>query len=83
MAFGVELTGADIVTQYCFGRSDCRIEADGFDPSFHHVSFTAGTSNNMMRHMNWMMKLTKALPEKWVMNASEDFSSFVTQIRVR
>lgn len=78
----MEADGVDIVTQYCFGRSDHRIEAEGFDPTFHHISFAAGTANNMMRHMNWIMKLTKALPEKWVMNASAEFSSFVTQVRV-
>ena len=33
--------------------------------------------------MNWIMKLTKALPEKWVMSASAEFTSFVTLVRVR
>jgi hypothetical protein len=71
------------VTQYCFGQSDHRIEADGFDPTFHNTSFAAGTANTMMRHMNWIMKITKALPESWAMKASAEFSSFVTLMRVR
>lgn len=73
----------DVVTQYCFGESDHRIEADGFDPSFHHTSFSAGTANTMMRNNNWMLKLTQTLPEKFMMNMSPEFSSFVTLRRVR
>jgi len=37
-------TEPDVVMQYCFGRSDHRVEADGFNPEFHHTSFAAGTA---------------------------------------
>lgn len=71
-----------MVTRYCFGTSDHRIEAEGFDPAFHHTSFTAGTSSVTMRNMNWIMKLTKALPESVSSKLSAEMSTFVTLRRV-
>ena len=71
------------MTQYCFGGSDQRIEAEGFDPAFHHTSFAAGTANGIMRHMNWIMKITNALPETISMKLSIEISSFITLRRVR
>ena len=70
------------MTQYCFGRSDHRIEAEGFDPTFHHTSFAAGTANGLMRNMNWIMKITQALPEKIAMKMSAEMSSFIILRRV-
>lgn len=42
----------DVVVKYSLGHCDHRIEAEGFDPSFHEISFAAGSSSNIMRHMN-------------------------------
>ena len=36
-------TEPDVVMQYCFGWSDHRVEADGFDPEFHRTSFAAAS----------------------------------------
>ena len=47
------------------------------------VSFSAGISNTMMRNNNWMMTLTKSLPEKIAMSMSAEFSSFVALRRVK
>lgn len=46
----------DAVVQYSLGHCDHRFEAEGFDPSFHEISFAAGTSGNIMCHMNWILK---------------------------
>lgn len=72
-----------MVVQYSLGHCDHRIEAEGFDPSFHEISFAAGTSGNMMRHNSWILKLIHALPEKIAMSMSLEFSSFILNIRVR
>ncbi|RDW79820.1 cytochrome P450-18 [Coleophoma cylindrospora] len=73
----------DVVMQYCFGKSDHRLEAEGFDPSFHKTSFSAGTAGNLMRNMNWIMKLTKSLPESISMKMSPEMSSFIILKRER
>ena len=78
-----KLTEVDVVTNYSFGRPDHRIEAENFDPSFHHVSFSAGTANVVMRHMNWILTITKAIPEQLAMRLSIEMSSFIVQRRVR
>jgi hypothetical protein len=72
-----------VVVQYSLGHYDHRIEAEGFDPSFHEISFAAGTSGNLMRHNNWILKLIHALPEKIAMSMSLEFSSFILIIRVK
>lgn len=75
-------TETDVVMQYCFGRSDHRVEADGFDSEFHHTSFAAGTSTALMRHMNWIMRTIKRLPESWVIHIGPEVASFVKLKRV-
>jgi hypothetical protein len=72
----------DVVMQYSFGRSDQRVEADGFDPNFHHTSFAAATANALMRHMNWILQTIKRLPESWVMHMGPEMTSFVMLKRV-
>lgn len=72
-----------MATQYCFGTSDRRVEANGFDPTFHRISYAAGTSSVMMRNMNWIMQLVQSLPESISCRLSLEFSSFVIAKRVR
>ena len=71
----------DVVMQYCFDM-DHRVEADGFDPGFHHTSFSAGTMNALIRHMNWIMQNMKALPESWAVHTGPEMASFVVLKRV-
>jgi hypothetical protein len=72
----------DVVMQYCFGQMDHRVEADGFDPGFHHTSFSAGTMNALMRHMNWIMQIMRTLPESWAVHTGPEMASFVVLKRV-
>jgi hypothetical protein len=85
LKFNVKLlnsTETDVVMQYCFGRSDHRVEADGFDPDFHHTSFAAGTANALMRHMNWILQTIKRLPESWVIHMGPEMASIIKLKRV-
>jgi hypothetical protein len=75
-------TETDVVMQYCFGRSDHRVEADGFDPEFHHTSFAAATANAFMRHMNWIMRTIQRLPESWTIHMGPEMLSFIKLKRV-
>lgn len=72
----------DAVVQYSLGHCDHRFEAEGFDPSFHEISFAAGTSGNIMCHMNWILKYMHALPESIAMSMFLEFSSLAINIRV-
>jgi hypothetical protein len=83
--FNVKLlisTEPDVVMQYYFGQSDHRVEADGFDPEFHHTSFTAATTTALMRHMNWILQILKQLPESWVMHMGPEITFFIKLKRV-
>ena len=72
----------DVVMQYCFGRMDHRVEANGFDPDFHHTSFSAGLMNAPMRHMNWIMQFMQSLPESWAIHMGPEMASFIVLKRV-
>ncbi len=61
---------------------DHRIEADGFDPEFHHVSFSAGTGSAFIRHNYWVLRIIRSLPESWVMLLGPEMASFVSLKRV-
>jgi hypothetical protein len=71
-----------VVTQYSFGSSNHRIEAEGFDPTYHHTSFSAGVAGVVMRHMNWIMKIMNILPESVSVKLSPEMASFVILRRV-
>jgi hypothetical protein len=68
--------------EYCFGQSDRRVEADGFDPEFHHTSLAAANANTLMRHMNWILQTIKALPESLVVHMGPEMASFIILKRV-
>ncbi|KAH8654957.1 cytochrome P450 [Tricladium varicosporioides] len=67
----------DVVMQYCFGQSDHRIEAPNFDPTFYQTSFSAGISNGVMRHMNFLMAFMNSLPISLATKISPEMASFV------
>jgi hypothetical protein len=68
--------------QYCFGRSDHRVEAEGFDPEFHHTSIAAATTVAFMTHMNWILQTIQLLPESWAIHLSPEMASIVKLKRV-
>jgi hypothetical protein len=74
-------TEPDVVMQYCFGRSDHRVEADRFD-SESIIPFTAATANALMRHMNRILRIIKRFPESWVIHMGSEMASFISLKRV-
>ncbi|KAH6665560.1 cytochrome P450 monooxygenase [Halenospora varia] len=67
----------DVVMQYCFGQSDHRVETPGFDPTFYQTSFSAGVSNGVMRHMNFLLAFMNSLPISLATKISPEMASFV------
>lgn len=68
--------------QYSFGRHDHRVEADGFDPTFHHTSFKAGYMIGYSRSMPWILDTLIALPESVAMAISLEAASSIVLKRV-
>ncbi|KAF2261425.1 cytochrome P450 [Lojkania enalia] len=83
MAYAYSAFTNDVVMQYCFGRSDHHIEAPGFDPVYHDTSFSAGKVIALMKHMNWIVTIMRALPESIAVKMGEEISSSVKLKRER
>ncbi|RDW94968.1 trichodiene oxygenase [Coleophoma crateriformis] len=56
----------DIAMEYSFGRNDNRLAHKEYDPTFHD-NFVAGVGQiNLLRHMFWLEKVAKLVPE-WLL----------------
>jgi hypothetical protein len=51
--------------EYCFGSSDHRIEADGFDPTYYIQSKTTASAVKLFSHFPWLSKAVLGLPD-WI-----------------
>ncbi|KAH7380825.1 cytochrome P450 [Cadophora sp. MPI-SDFR-AT-0126] len=53
----------DVISQYLFGTSDHRLEAEGFDPSYHHKILGASASLAVVKHFPFIPSIIDNLPE--------------------
>jgi len=61
--------------QYCFDRSDHRIEAPGFDPWFYNTSFNAAKAVALGKHLPSVLSFVKALPESIAVKIGDEVSA--------
>ncbi|KAG6008146.1 hypothetical protein E4U21_004903 [Claviceps maximensis] len=56
----------DIVQQYAFGKSEHRLQAPDFDPSFRDAMLQGGKAGHVLKHFPFLMNLLRKLPE-WLL----------------
>lgn len=71
----------DVVMQYAFARSDNRLEAPDFDPSYRDAAFFGSTAGNFMKHAPWLNSLMQTLPDSVARLAHPAMASFIRQKR--
>jgi hypothetical protein len=67
---------------YSFGRSDNRIEAPDFDPSFRDASFFGSTMSGSLKHAPWLNQFMLAIPESIARGLHPAMTEFIQQKRV-
>ncbi|KAF2435995.1 cytochrome P450 [Tothia fuscella] len=73
----------DIVMSYSFGRSDNRIEAPDFDPSYRDASFFGSTMENPLKHAPWINQLFLAIPDSIARLLHPAMTEFIRQKRLK
>ncbi|KIW16416.1 hypothetical protein PV08_06468 [Exophiala spinifera] len=53
----------DIVMEYAFGRSDNRLLAPDFDPSFKEAGEAGAKLSHLVKQMPWLLSLMKMMPD--------------------
>ena len=76
----IDSDGADVITEYCFGNSEHRIEADGFDPSYYNTSFETAKATVFMRHFPFIPKMVMSLPESIAVNMGSISQFFIQKV---
>ncbi|OCL12778.1 cytochrome P450 [Glonium stellatum] len=72
----------DIAMQYAFGRSENRVEAPDFDPSFHDASVSGISVAHLSKHFPWILNLMMSLPDKASIVMNPNMFSFIKLKRV-
>jgi hypothetical protein len=54
---------ADVIMNYCFGRSFNRLEANDFDVVGYDRTHVFATGGWVMKHNYWILWIIKSLPE--------------------
>jgi hypothetical protein len=73
---------ADVVMEYAYARSDHRLEAEDFDPSFHDASVAGTLMGHLTKQMPWILSLMTSLPDQVTVLMSPDMASYVKLQRV-
>jgi cytochrome P450 len=71
----------DVVMQYAFARSDHRLEAPDFDPTYRDAAFFGSTASNFMKHAPWLNAVFQAIPDKLTRLTHPAMAAFVAQKR--
>ena len=67
--------------QYAFARSDHRLEAPDFDPTYRDAAFFGSTAGNFMKHAPWLNRVFQALPDWLVRLSHPAMAAFIEQKR--
>lgn len=67
--------------QYAFARSDHRLEAPDFDPTFRSAAFFGSTAGNFMKHVPWLNSVLQSLPDWLVRLSHPNMAAFIEQKR--
>ncbi|KAL0256814.1 hypothetical protein SLS55_007623 [Diplodia seriata] len=66
----------DIVEDYAFGRSDHRLQAPDFDPSFRDAMLQGGKAGHVMKHFPWLMDVLRKLPDSLLLRLSPAMGAY-------
>ncbi|CAI9630885.1 unnamed protein product [Alternaria burnsii] len=66
----------DIVEDYAFGRSEHRLEAPDFDPSFRDAMLQGGKAGHVLKHFTWLMDLLRKLPDSMLLKLSPAMGAY-------
>lgn len=67
--------------QYAFARSDHRLEAADFDPTYRAAAFFGATTGNFMKHAPWLNNILQRLPDRVVRLTHPSMAAFIEQKR--
>ena len=67
----------DVVGQYAFGRSDHRLDAPTFDPTFHDASIAGLNMSHLIKHMPWILTTMQMLPDKITIFLDPNMGSYI------
>jgi hypothetical protein len=68
--------------QYSFARSDNRVEAPDFDPSFFNAFVKGSTSGPVLKAFSWLLPLMQSLPDSITVMMDPGLASWVKLQRV-
>jgi hypothetical protein len=71
------LSVQDVAMQYAFARSDHRIEAKDFDPSFHDASVVGSTMGHLTKQITWILPMMQVMPDWVTIRLNSDMASYV------
>ncbi|ERF76666.1 hypothetical protein EPUS_09342 [Endocarpon pusillum Z07020] len=66
----------DIVMDYAFGRSEHRLKAPDFDPSFMNAMLQGGKAGHVMKHFPWLMDALRKLPDSMLLKLSPAIGAY-------
>ncbi|KAF2141599.1 uncharacterized protein K452DRAFT_318586 [Aplosporella prunicola CBS 121167] len=66
----------DIIMDYAFGRSDHRLEASDFDPSFQDAMLKGGKAGHIMKHFPFVMDMLRKLPDSLLFKLSPEMGAY-------
>lgn len=68
---------------YAFGRSEHRLEAPDFDPSFMNAMLQGGKAGHVMKHFPWLMDALRKLPDSMLLKLSPAMGAYAKLQTVR
>lgn len=68
--------------EYSYGRSDHRLEAEDFDPSYHSTVIAAGKQGSLLKQGIWILYVLQSLPEWLAARLSPDLDLVIRLARV-
>jgi hypothetical protein len=73
---------SDVVMEYAYARSEHRLDADDFDPSFHDASVAGTVMGHLTKQMPWILSIMTSLPDWVAVSMNPDMASYVNLQRV-
>ncbi|SCV58246.1 related to cytochrome P450 CYP3/CYP5/CYP6/CYP9 subfamilies [Fusarium fujikuroi] len=66
----------DIVEDYAFGKSENRLQAADFDPSFRDAMLQGGKAGHVLKHFPWLMDMLRKLPNSMLLKLSPAMGAY-------
>ena len=79
----MSMTRPDIVMEYAFARSDNRLLAPDFDPSFKEAGEAGAKLGHFVKQMPWVLSAMKLLPDSAQTSLNPVMASYIKLNKVR